>query len=729
MEFFVMSGFKEISKVKINTMRFLVEAFLRVSRVKVIVNGIERVPLKSSIFVSNHFTRLETMILPYVIYTRLGITPRSLTANYVFDAFPKDFMESVGSVPLNFPDRDELVAGSLIKGESWIIFPEGRMVKDREVMDGKRFAIHDGDMNVVRPPHTGAAALGLKAQMAVKMMNEFVSKHRLTRVFGFEKLPELEIFFIPVNITYYPLRVVQTTISRQVERFIRYMEKGKYSDRFEEELKVESSLFSPGVEVAINFGQPKRISEYSAWLDAETVYPTEGGKHAKMFRRVITAIMNDYMAEIYKLTTINPDHLIARLLSTMVKRQKTEESWEDIRKRIYITALKLRDMPHVFLHPIIEQAPESLMVTGDNPLDSFISMCEVEGLATTNDGKLVIDEKNFKWPQKFDSIRILNTAQVITNELGPLLEVNKLVDSTLKINRKKLDETVVSSLIKGEEEHFSKDYARFYVKGESKAMNLGAPRYSLGRKDIGVLLVHGYMASPEEMRPLMEYLVKHDLTVYSTRLRGHGTSPYDLLTRSWEDWFYSVRVGYTILSNIVDNIFICGFSAGGALSWHLVAQRLPKLRGIISISAAMKLVNRASVIAPYIDLLDRAMKYFGIKRTGVQFVGNDPENPHINYFKNPVHGVDQLLDLIGVVQEELKKVKIPAFIIQGGKDPTVDPESARDYFDEISSKMKRLMIVDSPYHGIVYRGGDDIFSEILNFVLDPEKATAKKGST
>jgi esterase/lipase/1-acyl-sn-glycerol-3-phosphate acyltransferase len=721
-----MSGLRQISRVNINTMRVLIEMLLRVSRVRIIINGIEKVPHESVVFVSNHFTRVETILLPYIIYTRLGVMPRSLTATSVFNALPRDFMESVGSVPVDLEDRDDLAVRSILSGESWIIFPEGRMVKDKHVIEGKRYVIHDGDTMLERPPHTGAAAIALRAQMAVKMMNEFLDTYNLGPLFELGKLPEVETFIVPVNITYYPLRVVETFLSRQVEKLVRVLERGQASPRFEEELKVESSLLAPGVEIIINFGKPKRMSEYVLWMKPEEVFPVSGGKHAKVFRAVISSIMHDYMQEIYRLTTVNPDHLAARLLVTMAEQGELTVPWQDFRKRAYLSALSARDLHSVHRQETVIQRPESLVVIGENSLDGFLKMGESEGLFDVKNGVLDIKEKDFKWPHDFNEIRLLNTVQVIHNELEPLVEVTRAVDKTLDITGDDLSERTVAALIRGEEERYFTDYTAFYVKGESKGRKFGIPTFSRGDTKNGVLLVHGYMASPEEMRPLAEYLMREGCTIYSVRLLGHGTSPYDLLTRNWEDWFYSVRVGYSILANLVEKVFVCGFSAGGALAWHLAAQNPPKFSGIVSISAAMKLVNRSSMLAPAVDLMDRVVRFVGLKKSGIEFVKNSPENPHINYFKNPVHGVDQLLELVGVVKKELEKVTVPALILQGGQDPTVDPESAEEYYRAISSKLKEKIIVDSPYHGIVYRGSDEIFSRIAAFVRDPEKAARSK---
>jgi len=64
---------------------------------------------------------------------------------------------------------------------------------------------------------------------------------------------------------------------------------------------------------------------------------------------------------------------------------------------------------------------------------------------------------------------------------------------------------------------------------------------SLGEGDTGALLIHGYLATPEEMRGLAEHLANDGLMVHAPLVAGHGTSLADLLQTTWQDWYASVE--------------------------------------------------------------------------------------------------------------------------------------------------------------------------------------------
>ncbi|MGB5156963.1 alpha/beta hydrolase [Desulfobacterium sp. N47] len=115
-------------------------------------------------------------------------------------------------------------------------------------------------------------------------------------------------------------------------------------------------------------------------------------------------------------------------------------------------------------------------------------------------------------------------------------------------------------------QEFDSEYETYWREGESKPKNIGTP--ILYRKlfpKAGILLVHGYLAAPEEVRPLADYLYKQGYTVYVPRLRGHGTSPDDLALRTWEDWLHSVERGYMILANSARDVVLGGVSMGAGL--------------------------------------------------------------------------------------------------------------------------------------------------------------------
>jgi pimeloyl-ACP methyl ester carboxylesterase len=82
----------------------------------------------------------------------------------------------------------------------------------------------------------------------------------------------------------------------------------------------------------------------------------------------------------------------------------------------------------------------------------------------------------------------------------------------------------------------------------------------------GILLTHGLSDSPYFMRYLAAFFQSNGYRVMAVLLPGHGTRPGDMLDVSWQEWAKAVAYGTDQLAAEVDEVYLGGYSAGGALS-------------------------------------------------------------------------------------------------------------------------------------------------------------------
>ncbi len=139
------------------------KAFSGFSKAKINIHDKENIPKGSLIFTANHFTRIETILLPYHIHELTKKPVWSLAAAELFEGGLKGFLESMGAVSTKNPQRDFLIVKSLLSGQAeCIIFPEGMMVKNKKIISDAGFRIYkDG---IIKKPHTGAAILALSTE-------------------------------------------------------------------------------------------------------------------------------------------------------------------------------------------------------------------------------------------------------------------------------------------------------------------------------------------------------------------------------------------------------------------------------------------------------------------------------------------------------------------------------------------------------------------------------------
>lgn len=125
-----------------------------------------------------------------------------------------------------------------------------------------------------------------------------------------------------------------------------------------------------------------------------------------------------------------------------------------------------------------------------------------------------------------------------------------------------------------------------------------------GRK--GALLIHGLTGAPAEMKPVAKRLHRAGFTVAAPLLAGHGGDLSGLLRTGWRDWLGTVRAAYRRLATEVDEVYVAGVCAGGALGLALCAETPAILgAGVYSMTFEYDGWNmpRFAVAAPMIQLV------------------------------------------------------------------------------------------------------------------------------
>jgi carboxylesterase len=273
-------------------------------------------------------------------------------------------------------------------------------------------------------------------------------------------------------------------------------------------------------------------------------------------------------------------------------------------------------------------------------------------------------------------------------------------------------------LLAAESELFLQEYKINYSAGESKPPDIGRPCFlRVPDSDVGVLLIHGLMAAPEEVRELADFLYAKGLTVYAPRLAGHGTSSRDLSVRTYQDWLDSVDRGHAILKTCCQKIIIAGFSTGAGLALQSVIFKPRDFEAVITISAPLKFKKFSSRFAEILHGFNLFCHYFGLRPLAREFMENDADNPHINYLLCPVSAFVQVKKLMKKVQKSLADIEIPALVLQATNDPKVAPGSGPAIFKMLGTDKKHFAWIDYNRHGIV-RGeaAGAVFKEVESFL-------------
>lgn len=281
-----------------------------------------------------------------------------------------------------------------------------------------------------------------------------------------------------------------------------------------------------------------------------------------------------------------------------------------------------------------------------------------------------------------------------------------------------LNRSDTRELVEKEVSLFEEEHEKFFVSGETKPKNIGKP-FLLYRPEnhLSVLLIHGFMAAPYEVREWAEYLFSHGYSVFAPRLPGHGTSAEDLEKRSFSEWVSAVERGYDVLHTLGKPVAVAGFSTGAGIALHQAVCHPQKYKAVISVSAPMKFKSLSSGLTGVLEKWNRLCGAEELKRFQKNFAVNHPDNPEINYRRCPIHGFNQVKHLMRDVYRRLPELSIPALVVQGNRDPKVSPKAGQMIFKRLGSIEKRYVEIDHHEHGIV-RGkpGQLVFSAAQDFL-------------
>ncbi len=706
------------------TTGLLIKTITELSKAKVKLYGIENIPSGSVIFVLNHFTRMETFLMPYVIFKLTQVPVWSLASYEFFKGAFGAYLDKVGAVSTRNPERDLLIVKTLLNGEAnWIIFPEGRMVKNKKIIEKGRFMISYAGGK--RPPHTGAALLALRAEFYRQRIKRLLEKdpeeaQRLLDQFKIEDagpLTSRTTWIVPVCLSYFPIRARENTLSTLATHLV-----DGISDRLVEEIMTEGTMLLSGVDLDIRFGEPIKIDEC---LSRRSIERGIGSRHRLQFddplphqrlmHKKALKIMQRYMAAIYSMTSVNHDHLFASLLRFSPHKKFEEHA---LRRKLFLLTGAIREVKNLYLHQNLQDDQVHLL-TDDRygRVSDFLSVAIEKGILKREGRYLIKDRSKFSSPYDFHRARIDNPVEVMANAVEPLTALQRIVRRIAWLPDFWVRHKVAATLQRRAYSEFDKDYRQFFVEGESKKKEVGSPfliRGSFHR--MGVVLVHGYMAAPLEMKELAEYLARKGLWVYVPRVKGHGTSPDDLAQTRYPAWVETVDCAYALMRSLCRRVVVGGFSNGGGLTLDLAA-RVSDMAGVFAISPPLRLQDFSTRLVPAVDVWNRLMKKVRLGDAQVEFVENHPENPHINYLRNPIAGVRELERFMGALEPKLGAIKVPALVIQGQGDPVVNPKGSVRVFQRLGSEDKTYVLFSFNRHGIVRgEGAERVHRTVWEFI-------------
>ena len=218
--------------------------------------------------------------------------------------------------------------------------------------------------------------------------------------------------------------------------------------------------------------------------------------------------------------------------------------------------------------------------------------------------------------------------------------------------------------------------------------------------DRAVLLIHGLTGTPSEMRFPATVLNEAGFHVCAPLLPGHGTFIDDLNNTTWRDWYKEAERSFLKLKNDFQKVFVAGLSMGSIMTLNLLIHYNDDIAAAGVMAPPFRFTDwKANVVLPIATP-------FGIPRligdipNDIDDVSDMSQRTHVCYDRTSVSAGASLVVLMRRVKRKLDRITAPVIIIMSKKDSIVYPKSARIVYDRISSKEKRLVMLEKSLHTI-----------------------------
>lgn len=206
-----------------------------------------------------------------------------------------------------------------------------------------------------------------------------------------------------------------------------------------------------------------------------------------------------------------------------------------------------------------------------------------------------------------------------------------------------------------------------------------------GEGDVGALLLHGFSGSPTEVRGLGEHLAGAGVTVSAPLLPGHGVDHHHLERSDRRAWRDAARDALDALQARCRRVVVVGQSMGGLLALELAANG--GVAGVVALAPALQPARIA-----WLTLLPLPLRFIHKHEARrPDLVEQERVHDVWSTSHTPLRAVPEVLRLARETAAALPRVTTPLLVVQGARDRTVRPASARSVLNGVASVDKELV--------------------------------------
>jgi carboxylesterase len=184
--------------------------------------------------------------------------------------------------------------------------------------------------------------------------------------------------------------------------------------------------------------------------------------------------------------------------------------------------------------------------------------------------------------------------------------------------------------------------------------------------------VHGFTATPDEVRPLGEALSAAGFRCHAVRLPGHATTVAELASVRHRDWIATVESAARTMAAEVPQVALVGISLGALLALAVATSGAVPIRALVLLGKPLRFADERTALLRFVAWVPGVIGPARLvrKRRGRDILDDAARARSLAYDAFPLASVVELLRLRATVKRRLHRVTHPTLVLHGRHDRT-----------------------------------------------------------